>query len=367
MLTISVESGQETKRGGSMKDISRWTENEEQYPLLEQDQLGVLSSTHNVLEQGEHVWIVTEGIERISNQWVHELASAREQQVPASPLWDTTYHFHDGTERTVNWLLLLDALNFCFWAEKGHDRWRISYKGETLNGYWAEAAALKRAVEEGLPLWDANYLSTISEDTVVSIFRPIEGSDSIPLLEQRVLHTREVGRVLQEKYEGQFVQAIQQANNNAVELVQMLVGNFPSFNDVVRYRGREVRFFKRAQICVADISSAFDGKQWGAFTNLHTLTIFADYKLPQILRHYGILAYHPTLTMQIDNQQVLEQGSEEEVEIRAATIWACELLRRAMQRQGYSMNATDIDSKLWSLSQNIEQMRPYHRVYTQFY
>ena len=350
-----------------MTDISGWAEDEEVYTLLEQDELGVLRSTRNVLEQGEHVWIVTEGIERVSNQWIHELVAAREQQVPAFPLWDTSYHFHDGTERTINWLLLLDALNFCFWAEKGHERWRISYKGETLNGYWAEAAALKRAVEEGVPLWDANYLSIISEKAVASIFRPIEGSDAIPLLAQRVLHTREVGRVLQEKYEGQFVRAIQQANNDAVTLVQMLAWNFASFNDVVHYRGHEVRFFKRAQICVADISSAFAGKQWGAFTDLHKLTIFADYKLPQILRHYGILAYHPTLAMRIDNQELLEQGSEEEVEIRAATIWACELLRRAMQRQGYNMNAADIDSKLWSLSQNTKQMRPYHRIYTAFY
>ena len=70
--------------------------------------------------------------------------------------------------------------------------------------------------------------------------------------------------------------------------------------------------------------------------------------------------------MRIDNQELLKQGSDEEVEIRAATIWACELLRRAMQRQGYSMNAADIDSKLWFLSQNTERMRPYHRVYTQF-
>ncbi len=353
-----------------MENIYTGIEDEEVYTLPEHDELGVLSSTRDVVEQGESVWITMEGIEQLSKQWIHELAIGNEQDEqrgPFSPSWDTTYHFYDGTERMVNWLLLLDVVNFCFWAEKGRDRWRISYKGETLNGYWAEAASLKRAVEEGLPLWDAEYLSTISEDVVASIFRPIEGSDPIPLFEQRVANMREVGRVLQETYEGQFAQAIQLADHSAVALVKALTGNFPSFNDVVRYRGREVRFFKRAQICVADIASAFGGKQWGAFSDLSRLTIFADYKLPQILRHYGILAYSPGLAMHIDNQELLEQGSEEETEIRAATIWACELLRRVMQRQGYSMNASEIDSKLWSLSQSVEHMRPYHRVYTQFY
>ncbi|GAC1662076.1 MAG: hypothetical protein NVS9B9_23760 [Ktedonobacteraceae bacterium] len=186
-------------------------------------------------------------------------------------------------------------------------------------------------------------------------------------MEQRVLNMREVGHVLQEKYEGQFVQAIQQANYNAVTLVHVLTRDFASFNDVVRYRGHEVRFYKRAQICVADISSAFNGKQWGTFADRHKLTIFADYKLPQILRHYGILAYHSPLATRIDNQELLKQGGEEEVEIRAATIWACELLRRTMQRQGLSMSAAAIDQKLWSLSQNIGNMHPYHRVRTQFY
>ena len=353
-----------------MENISRWndTEEEETYALAEQDALSVLSSTRRVLEQGEHVWLVADNIEHISDSWIHEHVNTHEQQqISSLPPWDNTYHFHDGTERTVNWLLLLDALNFCFWAEKGRERWRISYKGETLNGYWAEAAALKRAVEEGMPLWDAAYLSTISEDALASIFRPIESSDSIPLMEQRLFNTREVGRILQEKYSGQFTQAITQVNGNALALVQLLAHDFSSFNDVVRYRNYEVRFFKRAQICVADIYSAFEGKQWGAFSDIHRLTIFADYKLPQILRHYGILAYHPTLATRIDAQELLEPGSEEEVEIRAGTIWACELLRRAMQRQGYSMNALELDQKLWLLSQHTKNMRPYHRVRTQFY
>ncbi len=364
MLIIFVEFGGSIREEDLMEDM--YSGDKEEYTLLEQDELGVLSSTRSVVEQGESVWIRTEGIERLSQRWMHEVAIAGVQR-PSVPLWDNTYHFFDGTERTVNWLLLLDALNFCFWGEKGRERWRISYNGKVLNGYWAEAAALKRAVEEGLPLWDAAYLSDISEDTASYIFRPIEGSDPIPLLEQRVLNMREVGRVLQEKYEGQFTQAIQRAANSATMLVQELTGNFPSFSDVVRYRGREVRFFKRAQICVADIAGAFSGRQWGAFTHLSQLTIFADYKVPQILRHYDILAYHPKLAARIDNQELLEQGSEEETEIRAATVWACELLRRMLQRQGYTINASGIDAKLWSLSQSIERMRPYHRVYTQFY
>jgi len=246
-----------------MDDIASWNEADDKdlYSLPDRDELGVLSSTRMVVEQGEHVWINTERVEQLSEQWIHSLSSISQQASPSTPFWYDRYHFHDRTERTVNWLLVLDALNFCFWAEKDTSRWRIEYQDETLNGYWAEAAALTRAMEEGIPLWNAEYLSTIRDDVMSSIFRPIANASPIPLFEQRVFNAREVGRVLLEKYDGQFAHAIEQTKENAVQLALLLTHDFSSFNDVVSYRNHEVRFFKRAQICVADLYGAFSGKQ----------------------------------------------------------------------------------------------------------
>lgn len=345
------------------------------YPLGEPDRLGVLSSTRYVVEQGEYVWINREQVELLAAQFIasdtsmgvkEEPANAHDSINPTLPAltWYNRYHFFDGTERTVNWLLILDALNFCFWAERNQPRWRIEYQGEPLNGYWAEAAALTRAVEEGTPLWDAEYLSTMSSDALAHIFR---GEATIPLFEQRLQNVHEVGRVLLEKFEGQFARAIEQAQGSAVELVLVLVENFSSFYDVASYRTREVRFFKRAQICVADLFGSFDGKSWGAFYDLDKLTAFADYKLPQVLRHFGILEYDPILAERIDNLELLEPGEEEEVELRAATIWACELLRREMTQLGHPITAAEIDQRLWLLGQNVAGARPYHRTRTIYY
>ena len=379
------------------------------------DQLGVLTSTYPVIELGELVWINRAHINTLQEQLMafakraHQSqtsqqdgaghGSARavdgtEQQADASrtdvrradamnrvptagPMWDTRYHFFDGTERTVNWLLLLDALNFCFWAEKGQPRWSIEYRGERLNGYWAEAAALTRAVEEGYALWDAHYLSDISSDDLAAIFRgvPAGGASAgspatvkIPLFEQRVANAREVGRVLLERFDGQFSHVIEEAAGSAVRLALLLVEHFPSFRDVVSFRGREVRFYKRAQICVADLRAAFGGQQWGALNDIDQLTAFADYKLPQLLRHVGVLEYHPTLAERIDREELLEPGGEEEVQIRAATVWACELLRQTSSAAtGEALTAADIDAQLWLLSQDTPNMRPYHRVRTIYY
>ena len=346
------------------------------FALHEPDRLGVLSSTRSVVERGEYAWI---------NQ--DRLPDVAARLIAANPLtstssWYERYHFFDGTERTVNWVLVLDALNFCFWAEKGQQRWRIEYQGPSvgdhqgsslLDGYWAEAASLTRAVEEGIPLWDAEYLSKMSREQMAHIFRGVPNpecpeGEMIPLFEQRLHNVHEVGCVLLEHYDGQFAKAVEQANHSAVRLVLLLAQRFPSFNDVAWYRGHEVRFLKRAQICVADLHGSFSGKGYGSFTDLDQLTAFADYKVPQVLRPFGILDYHPSLAARIDKQDLIAPGSEEEIELRAATVWACELLRRQMvYSAGSTITASEVDNRLWHIGQNMPEMKPYHRVRTIYY
>lgn len=334
---------------------------ESRYAIIGPDPLGILASTRQVVEDGEQVWINKDQLELLSIQWSKEFANGSLASVSS---WNDAYHFHDGSPRTVNWLLLLDALNFCFWPDKDQPRWSIEYKGETLNGYWAEAAALKRAVEEDVPLWDAQYLSTISVEVMEQIFR---GQHMIPLLEQRVAHAREVGQVLLEHFDGQFTNAVEQAHNDAIHLVQLLIEYFPSFRDVAWYRQHEVRLYKRAQICVADLNGSFHGQSLGALQRMDELTAFADYKLPQVLRHYHILEYDLSLAERIDARELIPAGSAAEVEIRAATIWACELLRRALQNRGITITASEVDQLLWYIGQQSTSMRPYHRTRTVFY
>lgn len=324
------------------------------------DPLGVLTTTYPVVIQGEHVWINNGRIEDLALNWSQENAALP----PAIPSWYERYHFFDGTERSVNWILALDAMNFCFWAEKDQPRWRVEYQGEWLNGYMAEAASLTRAIEDDIPLWDARYLNELTGETLAHIFR---GEGSIPLFEQRLHNAREVGRVLLEHYDGQFTNAIKEAEYDAVRLALLLAGRFSSFNDVALYRGRLARFFKRAQICVSDLAGAFKGAGWGALANLDQLTAFADYKVPQVLRHFGILSYDPELSQHIDDMKLLVEGSEEEIEIRAATIWACELLRQRLLQHDCPLTASAIDMRLWLFGQENGEMRPYHRTRTQYY
>lgn len=345
-----------------MNGDDRWQDLDElPYTPPDDDRLGVLSSTLRVVVEGENVWINLPQLDKLGEKWANE--SWDKPRLEASAI-NAHYHFNDGTERTLNWLLVLDTLNFCFWGEAGQPRWKISYKDKTLDGYWAEATALTRAVEEGFPLWDAEFIANISSADLATIFR---GEQVIPLFEKRLQVLHEAGEVLQKDFEGQFVNALQQAEGSAVSLAQLLAQHFPSFRDIATYRNREVRFLKRAQICVADIHSSFAGQAWGNFHDLNQLTIFADYKLPQVLRHLEILEYHPTLAERIDNQQLLQPGEEAEIEIRATTLWACELLRRNLASRNCFVTATQIDERLWHRGQQAAQMRPYHRTRTIYY
>ncbi len=52
--------------------------------------------------------------------------------------------------------------------------------------------------------------------------------------------------------------------------------------------------------------------------------MFADYRVPQILRELNILNYSDNLAQLVDTETELEYSSEFEVEIRALTIVAVE-------------------------------------------
>ncbi len=349
------------------------------------DPLDILKTTAPVVQSARAVRIDYARGERVAD----ELA----QKHVNPPAWNYDYHFFDGTARTVNYLFLLDTLNFCFW---GTPRWTIEYHGKRLDGYWALSASLKRAADENPRVLDTEFLAQISPDELARILR---GKHAIPLLAERWRHARELGAVLRERWNGDAARMVQAAQGDAPRLARMAAESFASFNDVAVYEIRDgerqrhgdtvnaaasprprvpasVYFYKRAQILAADLWGAFGGKAWGAFHNIHELTAFADYKLPQILRAWGILKYAPALARTVDGKVELPAGSAPEVEIRAATLWAVEFLRDALATRGHTMMSVEIDWILWEASQRkfeglvlsqVEGMKPYHRVRTVYY
>jgi hypothetical protein len=130
---------------------------------------------------------------------------------------------------------------------------------------------------------------------------------------------------------------IADAHRSAARLVNILTSDLPScFADTHAYNGKPIHLHKRAQILVADLWACFNGTSYGAFDDIDTaLTMFADYRVPQMLQRLGALWYSPRLEGRVRRGELLESGDPLEVEVRACSVWAVELLRREMARKGW--------------------------------
>ncbi len=259
------------------------------------------------------------------------LAEVGERRVPP---WDGARHYSGPPERTLRYLLVLDTVNFSFWGGGG-------------GGYWQLAERLRDAFAAGDELSEPASLGRITAGRLHDVV------GDLPMLEERARALRELGA---HGFEGLV-------RETAADTARTLAGRLPSYADVASYDGWRVPLLKRAQIVPADLL----GAGVGSFPDLASLTCFPDYKLPQVLRHFGALQYSAALARRVDTWEELRPGEPAEVEIRAATVVAVERLREALDERGRRLMAIEVDWILWDLSQGLYPVRPYHRTRTVFY
>jgi hypothetical protein len=176
----------------------------------------------------------------------------------------------------------------------------------------------------------------------------------------RIAVLREAGQVLCEDFDGSFLVMLQEANHSATNLISLLTTNIASFNDITPpppYSSKPLKFFKRAQIVIADLWACFNNTSYGNFKDIDKLSMFADYRVPQILHSLGCLRYSPSLINLLNSGTTLEAGGRLEIEIRGCSIWCVELLRRELRREwGRDVNSVLIDFWLWDEAQKLKKM-----------
>lgn len=266
-----------------------------------------------------------------------------------------------SVENIANFLLLFYSLIFCFW---GDPKWTIDYQGKKYDGSYGLLIALRRAYEENKPIFDWNYWQHISHEEFASI---LAGNVVIPLFVERLAIVHEIGTVTSKQYQGQAANLIKACGKDARKLLALLSDQYPSFRDISTYCGTAIPFYKRAQLFVIDIFHFFEGKDLGDLEHTDSITALADYKVPQILRHLGIIVYASDLAHKVDNKIELSYNSPAEVEIRAANVWSVELLRRIIVNRVPEVTSTAINDSLWLQSQVAKDIQPYHRCRNIYY
>ena len=310
----------------------------------------VLESTAAVIERARFVLI--------NEHAVKDWAARRTADDFPPPAHPPELGFRGDRDASANLCLLLNCLNFCFWSEQP---WSMEFRSRSWTRTYAMFASFLRAIDSDESWLSSRRWMNASEADLADVFR---GEGQIPLLGERHRVLSETGAILQEQFDGRMVKVVEQADGSARRVAHLLAERFPSFRDVAMYEDKPVAFLKRAQICAADIHRAWRLLEEDGLAGMDELTAFADYRLPQYLRHVGIVELESDLEARIERREEILAGSPEEVEFRAATIWATELIRRACEN---TVPAWKIDFHLWQHSHDAEVVVEHHRTRTVYY
>ena len=265
-------------------------------------------------------------------------------------------------QEQLNFLIILDSISFCFWKLP---KWKIEYNNRFFDGSWGMVAAIAKALDKGIPILDFNYLKDLSLKDFNSI---VEDESKLALKEERVKTLNEVANKVIDNFNSNPVSLITKANQDALEVQELILSTFTSFKDSAVYNNENIFFNKRAQLLTADINYVLELNKKPSLSNIDKITACADYKIPYILREFGILEYDKRLSSILENRIVIEKGSKDEIEIRAHAIWAVELLKKEYVKKVANIKSIQINDYLWLLSQiKNPNNKPYHLTLTTSY
>ncbi|MEX1141060.1 MAG: queuosine salvage family protein [Thermoleophilaceae bacterium] len=254
------------------------------------------------------------------------------------PEMDPDIHYLEGSaEEVAMFTLTLDAINF------GSGWFPTLRKRPGSSGYQTVASAIGERFRARGP-WSPSELARIGADELADVLDQEPGHELMGLYAEAL---RQLGDFVGERSALDVVAA---AGGSAERLAEQLAVGMPMFDDP--------GFYKRAQIVPADLALA----GVATFDDLDRLTIFADNLVPHVLRVDGVLRYAPELAARVDAGELLPPG-EEEREIRACAVHACEAIAAAL-----GVPPRVLDNWLWNRGQQPRYKAiPRHRTRTTAY
>ncbi|MDS0243724.1 MULTISPECIES: queuosine salvage family protein [unclassified Haloferax] len=312
-----------------------------------------------------------ESIDALAEELAPEDFPLPEWRAPVFPNTET-----EGTNpaEVIDFLFLGNSINFQFRDYKTGEKFTSSYQGTEWAGAFGMWASLKQEYDNNPAILRGDTLAELSISDVERIFESSNGIH-IPMLEERHEILTQVGERLVDQYDGRFSNLVKKASPRLYAdgdgIVDRLVSDFPSFQDanvVTLDDGRplELPFWKRAQLAAGMAYGRFNGREAFEITDPDAFNIFVDYNLPNVLRGLGVLEYREPLSDLVNSRAIIEEGSREEVEIRAATVYAAdELMKKLIPQRDEPVYGPHLDYKLFMMRDEVDT--PIHLTRTTAY
>jgi len=309
-------------------------------------------SAIKIMKNAKHVQIDYSNILKIAQALTKKTIKEGEFWRSAEHICHPLQYKTKNMNRLCQYLFYINSINFSYWQDPDKDG-KID-KFYTVQDYkttFAQVAAFRKQIDK-YPKYDIlspDFILNSSDEFLKNIFKPDFGHPEIPLLELRIRNLREVSKVLKEHFGCNSWNIVVLAQNSVVKFINIVLNYFPCFIDEVNSFG----FYKRVQLLTCDIWNHCKDTEFTNFYDLERLSAFADYRVPQSLNILGCLKYSKPLICVLNENKIIERGSDIELEIRAGTINACDLIAEKTNETlknnkcKKEINAAVVDNFLW--------------------
>ncbi|XP_072755708.1 uncharacterized protein [Anoplolepis gracilipes] len=282
-----------------------------------------------IAEKAKDIYINEEGIKKLAQEVIRFLEQTENDARLSNKVNMFTIKFFRRYDYylpptyiyAIDWLFVLHTLNFSLWNPKDTKQWTVN----RVQGFSGLCSAMRRISDKRMRIWDPKCYTKMTKSEFEHMFQGDDSETPIPLIDERLRILREVGQVLLNKYKGTFVECIKSSGKDANNLVKLLVNEFESYRDESLYEGLTVCFYNKARALVSDVWSYYKNNklEFKLDTKNRMSTMFINYCAPQVLLHFNVLRYSDRLVDIFENNnEPLEHGSREELEIRGCSLFA---------------------------------------------
>ena len=300
------------------------------------DREGVL----NIAQSWHEPHLVAVDLEKIKQIPKGEIQSPDSTQISLDIAQQTP--LTDATEFAI----AMGAINHMFWAldDKGQF---VRYEHSGRTGALAMSHAFEQAWQDrNSPIRRAiDYSEPLTLDGIHAVFGAIPDPEGRRQILNEILLSYELAAV------GEQVENMAQKGHVFdTSFAAQLADLFPL--------GYADEVLKKAQLATSVIWRS--ARVRGYVCPPCSLTAFADYQIPNVMRALGILTYSPGLAQKIDAGHLIQANSIEEEAIRGASILAIEALSQAQD-----VAVADVDYWIWLKRK--EPQTPFHLTLTTYY